>query len=158
MRLHIEMQTQKNIEAGMQPDESRSAAQRQFGGVESIKEICREQRGASWIENLGQDVRYGARTLRKNPGFTALAAMTLALGIGATSTVFSLIQGVPLTPPPYHEPERLALILPMREDGRPRNGRNGSNNPRYLKASVPTDGPSIIWFFQKGASRLRGCG
>src|SRR5881409_3007621 len=101
------MQTQENIEAGMNPEEARYAALRQFGWVESIKESCREQRGVSWLENFVQDVRFGARMLRKNPGFTAVALLTLALGIGANTAIFSVINAVVLKALPVQHPEEL---------------------------------------------------
>lgn len=110
MRAHVALRTQEYIEAGMLPEEARHAALRQFGWAESIKETCREQRRATWLEHLSQDVRFGARQLRKNPGFTTVVVLTLALGIGGSTAIYSVINAVMLNPVPGPEPDRLLQI------------------------------------------------
>ncbi len=113
MRSHIDLQTQANIDSGMAPEEARRAAFRQFGWVESIKEACREQREglfAHHISLLAQDLRYGARILRKNPGFAAVVVLLLAIGIGASTTMFSVVDAVFLRACPYKDSESLVSI------------------------------------------------
>jgi predicted permease len=104
MAAHLEMQAEANRARGMDADEARYAAQRQFGGVAQVQERCREQRGWLWLENLGRDLRLAARMLARSPGFAATAILTLACGIGATTAVFSgvdalLFRSLPLRAP-----------------------------------------------------------
>jgi len=103
MRLHLELQTQANIARGMKLDEARYAARRQFGGVEQIKDQCRDQRGWVGLEQVIQDLRFAARSLAKARGFMAVAVITLALGIGMTTSIFSIVYGVLLEPYPYEK-------------------------------------------------------
>jgi hypothetical protein len=115
MRSHVEMQTSENIVVGMAPDEARYAALHQFGWKETLKERCREQRGVSWLEDFAKDVRYGVRMLWKNPGFTCAVVLTLALGIGANTAIFSVVNAVLLKQLPFPHPERITMIW----DGNP---------------------------------------
>ncbi|HYU31613.1 MAG TPA: ABC transporter permease [Thermoanaerobaculia bacterium] len=110
LRFHLDQQIDENIAAGMSPVEARQAALRAFGGVAQIQEKCREARGLRWIEELSQDLGYAVRTFRRSPAFTLVAVLSLALGIGANTAIFSLINALLLRELPVRDPSRLVAV------------------------------------------------
>jgi hypothetical protein len=108
---HLEMHIEDNLRTGMTPQEARRQALIKLGGLEQTKEIYRDRRGLPFLETLLQDFRYGVRMLAKDPGFTAVAVVTVALGIAANSTIFSAVNGWMLRSPRIQDPGSVVAIL-----------------------------------------------
>jgi predicted permease len=117
IREHIETETQDNIARGMSPEEAHYAAMRKFGNVMRVEEDTRDVWSFVWLEQFGQDIHYAFRMLRKSRGFTAVAVLTLALAIGATTAIFSVVYGVLLQPLPYTDSNRIMSVFEVNSGG-----------------------------------------
>jgi putative ABC transport system permease protein len=114
MRSHVDLMTEANIARGMDPDAAHAAAMQGFGNLTRMSELAYDVRAGGRLETMWQDLRFGVRTLGRNPGFATVAIVTLALGTGATSAIFSFVQAVVLRPLPYQEPDRLLSVFEHR--------------------------------------------
>ena len=110
LRFHLEKLTEENVERGMAPDDARYAALRELGGVEQIKEECRDMRRVNHISDLVQDIRFSVRMIAKNPGFTAVRVLILALGMCASLAIFAFVDAALIKPLPYKNPNRLVGV------------------------------------------------
>ena len=130
IRDHIERETQENVERGMSPAEARAAARRTFGNITRVMEETRAIWISVWLEQLLQDIRYGIRGLRRNPGFAAVVVLTLALAIGMNTAVFSLVNAILVRPLPYPDPDRLVWL---------------GNYNRFFKAEMVSSPDYVDW-------------
>src|SRR5215467_1623513 len=128
IRFHLDQQIAENVASGMGPAEARHAAMRTFGNSTFLKEQTRDTWGWTWLEQIGNDLRFGARTLGKSPGFTVAAVVTLALGIGANTAMFSVVRGVVLSPLPYSQPDQLVMLLESNQ----RFARDAISYPNFV--------------------------
>ena len=144
---HVAMKTEENITRGMSAAEARRAALIDAGGVEQAKEKCRDARGVKWLQDLAQDLRFGLRMLRKNLGFTVVALLTIGLGIGATTAMFTVVNGVLLRPLSYPESDRL---LTLHEQ----SGRQGEwqlSYPNFIDCQRDSQSLTLAaWRFGRG--------
>src|ERR1700723_4420102 len=146
---HLEMLTEENVRRGMALEEARRAARIRLGGTTQLAETNRELRGSPWLETFLQDARYAIRMLRKNPGFTAVAILTLALGIGANTAIFSVVYAVLLKPLPYANPNQLVSAFQANiQEGVPEDGTSYPNFEEWRAQNHVFSDLSTINFHQ----------
>ena len=127
MRLHLELQVEANIKAGMSPQEAREKAIRSFGNVNRAVDAAYDVKGGGLFETLAQDIRYGVRMLAKHKSFTSIAVVTLALGIGANTAIFSVVNELLLSPLPYRDAEQIVMLWEVTPEGRHQNTTSRAN-------------------------------
>src|SRR5215471_3497735 len=131
LHFHMERQIEKYMQSGLTREEAKRRARLEFGGYEQVKEEHRDARGVGLIETLVRDVRYGLRTLSHNPGFSIVAMLTIALGIGANTAIFSVVYAALIRPLPYSQPGRLITLTEVR----PQQGQAaGANTQNWVSA------------------------
>jgi len=127
MRTHLDLETEANIRSGMSPQEARDKALCSFGNLNRAVDAAYDVKGGGFFETLAQDVRYGARVLLKHKAFTSVAVITLALGIGANSAIFSVVNELLLRPLPFRDPDRIVMLWEVTPEGRHQNTTSRAN-------------------------------
>ena len=156
LRFHFDQQVEKFVQSGWTLPEARRRARLEFGGLDQVKEDCRDARGTQSLEALAQDIRYGLRMLRKSPGFTAVAVLTLALGIGANIAIFNVVHATLLQPLPIRDASRLVVIwVNNLEHGWSRMGPTGQDYLDWKEQSKSFDG---MFLFEHGTGTVTGIG
>ncbi|HEY7182828.1 MAG TPA: ABC transporter permease, partial [Blastocatellia bacterium] len=154
MRFHLEMEAAENIRRGMSEEEAQQAALRDFGGMEQVKEKYRDVSRFRRLEEFWQDLRYGARMLLKRPGFTFVAGLALAVGIGANTAIFSVVNAILLKPLPYYDPQRLAWVSEVW----PSRNAEFVLSPDYIEWRAQSRAFEHLVAFGEGAVNLIGRG
>ncbi len=134
IKVHLALLEDEYVRRGLTADQARLAARRALGSAAHAADLHRDARTFAWIDDLRLDMVHGLRSLRRTPGFTTVAVLTLALGIGANTAIFSVISAVLLRPLPYHDADRLVQIFAP-----PPNVRGGAAIPRSARALYPRD-------------------
>ena len=136
MRAHLDLQVEENIKAGMSPDEAREKATRSFGNVNRAVDAAYDVKGGGVFETLMQDIRYGVRMLAKHKAFTSVAVITLALGIGANTAIFSVVNELLLRPLPYRNDEQIVMLWEVAPEGRHQNTTSRANFRQWRAQST----------------------
>ncbi len=143
LQSHLAMAAQERVDKGEDKDEAAHAARREFGNMGLVKDVTREMWGWGWLADLQEDLRFGARVLHKSPGFAIVAILSLALGIGATTSVFSVVYGVLMNPYPYAHSDRMVHLVV----------HDNAGNRRF----VNLNGPQLQQLRQARLHRKRRC-
>src|SRR3569832_1393139 len=145
LRFHLRMRAEENVRRGMRPDEAERAAVKSFGQLGRVKEYCRDVKGGGLVESLIQDLKFGARTLLKSRGFTLVAVLTLAIGIGANTAIFSVVEAVLLRALPYGDADRLVVLWENRRaSNRPHNVINPGNFLDWREQAASFEGAAAF--------------
>jgi putative ABC transport system permease protein len=156
VQAHLRMATQEHAEQGESPEQARASAHREFGNVTLVKETTRDMWGLRWLEELLKDLRFGVRQLRRNPGFAAVAVLTLALGIGANTAIFSVVNSVLLQPLPMRDGHRVVVIwVNNLAQGWSRMGPSGQD---YLDWREQSTAFEDLLLFEHGTGTVTGLG